>query len=324
MILKPFLGNNALVLILLIPVMLLFHVLNQWFHFHIPFETLNLGLLGKTNPIDAWVSQLFAGLFVFGNAIFLNTIFNKYDFFERNTYAPALFYVLFMSFSHSFYYWDVLLVIHTFFFLQLWFFFELENGEMNNRQFFNAGAIFGLSAVLLPALVLVFPLTLLAMRMLKVYSIREFLLYVIGISLLLFNGLMWWWFSGHSINLNVIRVVERINYHQAIIVATGSVLILMLLLSWIGVQLRLQKSSIRFKKMIRSISWLTVAFLGFGSVEYIIYQQAEWFNLIFVPAGFLFTFAFIHKTWKGVASIFFYLTFLMAVIKFFLRPEWFQ
>ncbi len=324
MILKPFLGNNPLVLFLLLPVIALFVVLNQWFHFHLPFESVQLGLLGKFPQPAAWMGQSSAAIFVFGNAILLNTLFNKYDFLERNTYAPALFYVLFMSFSHSFYYWDSLLLVHTFILVQLLFYFEIDNGENNQRQFFNAGIIYGATVVLLPSIIVTLPFTLLAIRMLKVYSFREFLLYILGAMLIVFNGLMMWWFSGHSINLKLIRFIERVNYQQVIIIATGSILILMLLLSWIGVQLRLQKSSIRFKKMIRTISWLTFAFLGFGSLEYIIYQQVEWFNLIFVPAGFLFTFAFIHKSWKGVANIFFHLTFLMAVIKFFLKAEWFQ
>ena len=53
-------------------------------------------------------------------------------------------------------------------------------------------------------------------------------------------------------------------------------------------------------------------------------KHLEWFNLVFVPVGFLFTFAFIHKFWKQVATVFFYLTFLMAVIKFFIHAGWFN
>jgi len=324
MFLRPFLSNQPLTLVLLLPVMALFIGLNLSFHYHLPNETISLGLLGKLEAFPIWLSVALSAVFIFSNAIFLNFLFNKHDFLEKNSYAPSLFYVVFMTFSQSFYNFDALLVIHFLLLCVFRLLFLLENGERNGTHIYNIALLFGIIIVLLPQTVALIPFLWLTVRMNKVISIKEFILLLLGTSLIVFNGLMFWWFSGHPIGIRILRDTNHVKYEQMVLIASGSVLLIYLLLSSIGVRIRLQKSSIRFKKISRSLLVMVIATLTFGAAELIFYQQVEWFNLVFIPVGFLFTFAFISSFWKQVASGFFYLTFLLAVIKFFIHAGWFN
>lgn len=324
MILRPFLSNRPLVLTLLLPVVVLFICLNIFYHYHVPVPFIDLGLLGKINALPVFWSELLAAVFILGNAIFLNYLFNKHDFLERNNYAPSLFYVVFMSFSQSFYFFDALLIIHLLMLFVFRLLFILENGERNGSHIFNVGLLFGCIVVLIPQSAILFPFLLIAVRMNRVLSFRDIILFILGTVLIVFNGLMFWWFSGHTIGIRILRAANYVKYEQVVLIASGSVLLIYLLLSSIGVRYRLQKSSIRFKKISRSILIVLLGTLLLGAGELIFYQQVEWFNLIFIPVGFLFTFAFINNFWKQVASGFFYLTFLLAVIKFFIHAGWFN
>ncbi|MNV17526.1 hypothetical protein D3C71_1083180 [compost metagenome] len=93
---------------------------------------------------------------------------------------------------------------------------------------------------------------------------------------------------------------------------------ILFMLSIIGIQIRVRVSNIRFKKLNRALIWVLVGTFFLGAAEIIIYQQSEWISLLFIPLSFFFTFAFIHRIWQRVAGIFFYLTLLIAVAKFFL------
>ena len=324
MILRPFLSNQPLALGLLLPVAAVFVVLNSVFHYHTPFEWLDLGLLGKVKAFPAEISTTLSVTIVLANAVFLNFLFNRHDFLERNNYTPSLFYVVFMSFSHSFYYFDALLLVHTCWLLAFRLLFDLENGQSNRAQVFNIGCFVGLGMVLFPPSAGLVIFLWLSVRMMKSLTFTEFLLLVLGTVLIAFNGLMYWWFEGHKIGSNLLRLNTLVKYEQMILIAMGSVMFLLLALSMIGVRVRVQKSSIRFKKINRSMLWMVLGTLGLGVAELIFYQQVEWFSLMFVPLGFLFTFAFIHTFWKQVSTVFFYLTFLLAVIKFFIHAGWFN
>lgn len=319
MILRPFLSNQPFVLLLLIPVIALFHVLNAFFHFHTTYSALDLGLFGKINLFNDWWTGIPAAFIVGLNAVQLNALFNRHEFLDRNNYGPALFYVVLMSFSVSFYQFDALLIVHTCWLQVVRILFHMHPNQDNRKQAFNASIFAGLSAAFFPPSAGLFVFLWLAIWALKSFSLREWIVLLIGFLLPVFNGLIFWWFSGHTIGLNVLRNTNSPVHYQAIIYYISSAAVLTLfLLSLIGIRVRLLKSSIRFKKMNRALIWILIGAVLFGAADLIFYQQLDWFNVLFIPLSFFFTFAFIHKFWQIVATWFFYLTFLVAVVKFFL------
>lgn len=318
MILRPFLNNNVLVLILLAPIIVGFHILNSYFSYHVLIEKVDLGLWGRLDIFNNPVSPYLAGIVVALNAFQLNFLFNKHEFLEKNNYGPALFYVILMSFSHSFYQMDAVLIAHFFLLQALRLLFRLRANEANPRFGFDGAFFIGLASTFLPPLSGLIVIYWFAAWALQPYSLRQWIIMLFGFLIPIANGLTYWWFSGHLISLSILKHATKFNYQDIVYYATAAALVILFLLSIIGIRIRSRISSIRFKKLNRALLWFLVGTLLLGVAEMIFYQQAEWISLMFIPLSFFFTFAFIHKIWQKVATIFFYLTLIIAVFKFFL------
>jgi hypothetical protein len=318
MILRPFLNNRPLVLLLLIPIIIGFQFLNTQFHFHALINVVDLGLWGKTAFLSSWWTSIGASLIVMANAIQLNFLFNKHEFLDKNNYGPSLFYVVLMSFSHSFYQVDAVLICHLLLLQSLRLLFQLKTNETNLTSSFNSAFFIGLSASFLPpSAALIIPFWFSAWA-LHPFSFRQWLLMFIGFVIPIINGLAYWWISGHTISTRILRHSSLIKYEEVFFYGTTATIVILFLLSIIGTQIRVRVSNIRFKKLNRALIWILVGTLLLGVAEMIIYQQSEWISMLFIPLSFFFTFAFIHRIWQRVASIFFYLTLIIAVAKFFL------
>lgn len=318
MILRPFLSNQPLSLVLLIPVITGFHLLNFFFPYHTTLPIIDLGLWGKATHVDEWWISIPTALMVALNAFQITRLFNKHEFLERYNYGPSLFYVVLMSFSHSFYQLDGLLFVHVFLLQAIRILFNTRPNEDHRKEAFNSFFFIGLAATFLTPSAGLVVFFWFAFWALKSFVFREWIMMLIGFAFPVFNALMYWWFSGHQIGFNVLRHAAFIKNETLVYYATSAAVLILFVLSIIGVQVRLQKSSIRFKKLNRSLVWILIGTSLLGISDLIIYQQVEWFNTIFIPLSFFFTFAFIHKFWKIVATWFFYATLLVAVVKFFL------
>lgn len=318
MILRPFLSNQPFVLFLLLPILAGFFLLNLFFPYHVLFETINLGFWGKTDLLSAWWIPLVSMTIVGLNALQINNLFNRHEFLERNNYGPSLFYVVLMSFSHSFYQPDGLLLVHVCWLQVIRILFQIRAGEDNRKQIVNAAFFVGLAATFHAASAGLLIIFWFAVWALKSFQFREWSLSIIGFSVPLANALMYWWFSGHNINFRILRDTTLIQHEEIVYYTSSGIVLVLFLLSIIGIQIRVQKSSIRYKKLNRALMWVLVGGVLLGVADLLFYQQLEWFNFMFISLSFFFTFAFIHKFWQQVATIFFYATIALAVVKFFL------
>lgn len=321
MILKPFLSNQPYVLLLLLPILAGFCLLNLFFPYHELVQQVDLGLWGKTDWLSApWISAVSATI-VGLNALQLNRLFNQHEFLERYNYGPTLFYVTLMSFSHSFYQPDGLLMVHVCWLQVLRLMFQLRTGEDNRKQVVNAAFYVGLAATFLPSASGLLLFFWFAVWALKSFHFREWILSCVAFAVPVTNALVYWWFSGHRIDSTLLKY-GMIVQHEAVVyyTTTGTILILFLL-SLIGMRIRGLKSSIRYKKLSRALLWVLIGGLLLGTADLLFFKQIEWFNIVFISLSFFFTFAFLHKFWQTVATFFFYATFILAVVKFFLSAE---
>lgn len=318
MILRPFLSNRPMVLLLLLPLVVGFQFLNAHFHFHTVMDVVDLGLWGKTTYLSYWWTSILASVVVLANAVQLNFLFNQHEFLDKNNYGPSLFYVVLMSFSHSFYQVDAVLISHIFLLQSLRLLFRLKGNETNLQASFNSAFFIGMSATFLPPSAgLIIPFWFSAWA-LHPFSFRQWILMIIAFLIPIGNGLAYWWISGHTISTRILKHSPLIQYEEIFFYGTSATIVILFLLSIIGIQIRVRVSNIRFKKLNRALVWILIGTLLLGVAEIVFYQQSEWISLLFVPLSFFFTFAFIHRIWQRVASIFFYLTLLIAVAKFFL------
>ncbi len=317
-VVKLFLSNRSIVQFLLPLVVVVYIVLNYKTNYYSFSDISNFGFWGNQTINNPITSQILASLIIIGNAIGINAIFNWNQFLERNSFMPSLLYVVLLSFYHSFYQIDGLIISHIFLILCLYQLYFLRQNEDGRKRVFNAAFFGGMAATFHPPLIGLLPFLFIMMWSIRPFVMREIILCVIGFSVPLFYSGFYLIYTGTTIDFKLLKTSTNYERQQFDFLVTFGIFILSLLLSLVSIQAHIQKSSIRLKKMAR-ILWLFV-FVGLiiGIIDYIIFNQIQRFSLIMIPFSFFLTFSFSHKTLSVVAVGLFYVTFLYSLLKFFL------
>jgi hypothetical protein len=252
------------------------------------------------------------------NALLLNYLFNINTFYERNSYVVSLLYVVLMSFYHSFYQVDGVIVAHLFLILALFQLFELENNLDGRRISFNTGIFIGIAASFHPPLIFTFPLAWFMITRIRPFVFREMILTTIGFITPLLYGFIYVFWSKNQINWNFIETTINYSQEQLIFLISMGLFAVSALLSLWGIRIKNSKSSIRFRKITAILFLFLFIGIGLGTVEISFLKQYEWFSFGMIALVLFLPFSFFYKTTHVFATILFYTTFLFSIAKFFL------
>lgn len=229
----------------------------------------------------------------------------------------SLLYVILMSFYHSFYSLDGLLIAHTGIIILLYQFFKFRQNEDGRRFAFNGGFYAGIAASFHPPMIALIPFVLIMMWNVRPFVFRETLLVIVGFATPLVYALVFYWYNGHTIELKLLEQTTNYFKKQTDFLVTAVLFTLLFLLSLVSIRGKMQKSSIRLKKLVRMLWWLVGVGVLFGVADFIFFRQIERFSFLMIPLSFFLTFSFSNKTFGIVASILFYLTLVYSFINFF-------
>lgn len=314
---RLFLGNRAGVLLLLPFIIGGYFALNNLTGYYLQEKTINLGLWGESIIVYPLFSAIAASLIVFINAVVINWIYNSNEFLERNSYLSSLLYVVLMSFYHSFYSVDGLLLAHTFLILTMAQFFNLSQHEDGRKNIFNGMFFAGVAATFHPPLIALFPFLCIMFWVLRPFIFREFFLGVIGFVVPLLYSMVYLWYSDHEIEMQLLEQVTNYKNKQTDFLVTALLFTLLSILSVFSIRSRMQKSSIRLKKLTSIIWWYLFIALVMGIADFIMFRQIERFSFMMIALSVFLTFSFINKTFSIIATTLFYLTLGYSFAKFF-------
>lgn len=317
-VVRLFIGNRAGVLLLLPLIIAVYFMLNYQSGYYFQETTNNLGFWGEAVVIYPIFAGISASVLVFLNAISINWIYNSNEFLERNSYMSSLLYIILMSFYHSFYSLDGLLLAHTFLILMMSRFFELSQQEDGKKQVFNGMFFAGIAATFHPPLIALFPFLCIMVWVVRPFVLREFLLAIMGFSVPLLYAIVYLWYSGHQIVLKLLDQVTNYTNKQTDFLVTAVLFTLLFILSIVSIRARMQKSTIRLKKLTTILWWFLFIALVLGCVDFIFFRQIERFSFVMLPLSVFLTFSFTNKTYAIIATILFYLTMTYSIAKFFL------
>jgi len=318
-VVKIFLSNRSIVQFLLPFVVVMYVVLNVFKNYYNYSDIAYFGFWGNNIKISVLYTQIIASCIVLINAIGINAIFNWNQFLERNSFMPSLLYVVLMSFYHSFYELDGLLIAHSFLILSINQLFFLRQNEDGRKSVFNAAFFAGLASTFYPSIIGFLPVTLFMIWCIRPFILRETILCIIGFIIPILYGGFYLIYTGSSVSMDLIKVTT--NYDQQLFdfLVTFGIFVFSLLLSVVSIRAYIQKSSLRLKKMSR-ILWLFIfVSLVIGIFDYLAFdKQIQRFSLVMIPFSFFLTFSFFHKTLSSVANGLFYITFIYSILKFFM------
>ena len=314
---KLFLGNRAGVLILLPLLLTIYFLLNAKTEYYSYDAYSNLGLWGNavyiSKEFNAYIAVILIGL----NALFINWIYNKNEFLERNTYISALLYITLMSFYHSFYSLDGILLAHTGLIAMLYQFFQLRQNEDGRRHVFNGAFFAGVAASFHPPIIVLFPLYLLMIYVLRPVNFRETFLAIVGFGIPLLYSSLYLLYAEHNINLQILEQATNYNKKQVDFLITSVLFTLLFILGLISLQLKLKKSSSRLKKLIQMLWLMVLIGILFGFFDFFRFGQVERFSFLVIPLSFYLSYAFVNKTYHYISLGLFYATFIYSMINFF-------
>lgn len=230
----------------------------------------------------------------------------------------SLLYVILMSFYHSFYSLDGLLIAHTCIIAMLFQFFKLRQNEDGKRHVFNGAFYAGLAASFHPPMIALIPFVLIMIWNIRPFVFRETIIALMGFGVPLLYGGVYLWYSGHGIELRILEQATNYLQKQTDFLVMAVLFTLLFLLSLVSIRGKMQKSSIRLKKLVRILWWLVAIGVLFGLADFIFFNQIERFSFLMIPLSFFLTFSFSNKTFGVMASVLFYMTFLYSLINFFL------
>ena len=314
---KLFLSNRSIVQFLLPLLVVVYIVFNHYSNYYHYFEFSNFGFWGKNVGINPVIAQILASLVVLGNAVVINAVFNWNQFLERNSFMPSLLYVVLMSFYHSFYEIDGLLLSHSFLIISLYQLYFLRQNEDGRKYVFNAAFFAGVASTFHPPLIGYLPFYFLMIWSIRPFIIREIILCLVGFIIPLLYASFFLTYTGTSIDMSLFKVSTNFQRQQFDFLVTSAIFLLSLILSFVSIQSHIKKSSIRLKKLTRILWWFVISGIIIGLIDFFFYNQIQRFSLIMIPFAFFLTFSFFHKTLSAVAIGLFYITLSYSFLKFF-------
>jgi hypothetical protein len=316
--LKWFIGNRPIALLLLPVIIGTYVVSNLWSNYYEYSKFTNLGVWGDKFVFQNWVTLILGPSLVLVNAIFLTNLFNKNSFIDRNTYITSLVYVAYFSFYHSFYQLDGLTISHTLLILTLFEIFKLHSHTDGKKSGFNAGFFAGLAMTFHPALLVFLPFLLFMVLVIRPFFLREIILLLIGFLVPLIYAYAYSWFNDHEINMRLIAFSTNNDKHRIDFFVSAILFVFTVLLSLLALNKQSQKTSIRAKKLMRILLIFSICCIFLGSLDFIFFGQIERFSIIFIPLSFFLTFGLQNKSYQWLNSALLYLILAYGIGKLFL------
>lgn len=308
-------------MLFLIPLFVVSYLfLNNYQDYYLATDTIDLGFWGYislSNLIGSYIPWV-SGFLVLINAYLLNFFFNSNDFYEKNSYIISLLYVILLSYFRSFYFLDGLLISHTFLILALIQLFQLDYSQDGKKNTFNAGFFVGIAATFHPSLVLALPFVWFMITRIRPFVFRETFLCTLGLVVPLLYAFSFNFIYKNVINFNFIEATVNYESKEIIFLSALGLFVFLVLTSMVGIRNKAQKSSIRFRKHTNMLYLFLLFGIALGAIDYIFFQQYEWFCFIVIPISLFLPFSYLNVRFKFGTYFLFYITFFFSVIKFFI------
>jgi len=303
--------------LLILPLLLAIYVgLNYYTPFHLPESEAHFGFWGDFLPQSSLFSQILAPVLIFAEAILLNSLFNRNDFLDRNTFTPALLYVTFLSTFHSFYFLDGFAVAQFCLIMAVHQLFQLYQNEDGRRQTFNIGFWLGVGCTFHPVLAFLIVVAFWMVWVIRPFVMRESVLLVIGFLLpLVYGGFYSSWAGIKIQNEQISAAATELKIEDVVVV--GALTFLIILLSIGTISRKFQQSSIRLKKLFRILLILTIFTLFLTVFEYFFFRKKEALAMAFIPLMFVLPYGFGFKKLRDVTTTVYYVLLVFTLGRFF-------
>jgi hypothetical protein len=295
---------------------LIFNLLNLVTGAYSISPSIDFGLLG-TIDIAPGYSVLFSSFLILLNGFNITRIFNENDFFDKNIYSSGFLYLVLMSFYHSFYHLNTLLIVQSLLIIVVREVLLIQQQDGDQKHVFNGAFLLGLSACIHPPSLLYLFVFLVSIWSLKSFLMKDFLLILVGSFLPFMYVGSYYFLNDKVILIDLFSSPTKwkiVVFDMLFTLINCSFLFLMALVSFRSSAV---KSTLRLRKMMLPLVMFFIVGLGLGLYDFILFFQMDRLLLMLVTLPFFINYAFINRTYSLFAGILFIMALGYSFIKFF-------
>ncbi len=251
------------------------------------------------------------------NALLLNWIFNTYEFLDRNTYVPSLIYISLIAFFDSAQSLSGATLAQTFILLGLHNIYALNQQDDARKKAFNLGLFVGIAICLVPAYFPLAPLSFMQLWTFRPFRFKEFILLLFGMITPLFYAFYISLFSAEIKLTDVYIHVDQNIYRTILQYLPIAIIALSMLFAWSGIRSRLQKGTVRIRRIIRALQILLLLGIYYIVTDLMFSSNYSASVVIAIPITFGLSLASTHNKLSRFTLPFLYLVLMATMIKFF-------
>ena len=264
-----------------------------------------------------FLASSIAFILILAGAFLLNYISNKSEIFSKQTFLPALFYIVLMSINTKIQVVHPILFSNLFLLLALYVLLNAYRRDAAFANAFNAGALISLSTLFYFPNIIYFPLLGFALTILRTFNWREWLISFFGV-IVPFAFLLTYYFWNDQLIFFLQKIKSFVHFvpdfknvlaaYQSVPLIVGGIV---LLLSFFSIFNSLSSSSQKSKKSIFILSWFGVFSISsffMAPENHIIY-----FSALAIPFSMFLTGYFLNAK-KTKVSAFLLLLFIASIL----------
>ena len=140
-------------------------------HYSLPFMNDFFILINEHAVLSYSLSVIFISI----GAFLANSIFNKFEYFDKFIFLPSLIYALGMSSNKDLFYFNPIIISNLFVLLAFSQLLQVNRNEGSKMQVFNFGLLLGISSIFYITNIVIFPAVFLVLTGLTSFNIKEFI-----------------------------------------------------------------------------------------------------------------------------------------------------
>ncbi|MFM7666588.1 MAG: hypothetical protein ACKO7D_00185 [Bacteroidota bacterium] len=295
---------------------LIFNLLNLVTGAYSISPSIDFGLLGIIDIAPGY-SVLFSSFLILLNGFNITRIFNENDFFDKSIYSSGFLYLVLMSFYHSFYHLNTLLIVQSLMIIVVREVLLIQQQDGDQKHVFNGAFLLGLSACIHPPSLLYLFVFLVSIWSLKSFLMKDFILILVGSFLPFMYVGSYYFLNDKVILIDLFSSPTKwkiVVFDMLFTLINCSFLFLMALVSFRSSAV---KSTLRLRKMMLPLVMFFIVGLGLGLYDFILFFQMDRLLLMLVTLPFFINYAFINRTYSLFAGILFIMALGYSFIKFF-------
>lgn len=315
---KLFSSNQTFVLFLL-PIIPMGNLVLEYFYPTLiaseKFHT-NLWLIQPQGTFN-WLLGCLAVFFLSLNGMLVNSIFNRNEFYDKNTYLPSLIYVIIACLFPLSVLFNGEALAHTFLILMIAQLFRLKQNEDGRAASFFSAFFLGVAVTLNPIYMMMLPFLWMSIARIRPFILREYALTAFGISI----PMLYLFCANPEFHTRLLFFGAKLNFLQfnGFLLWIPYVVVLILLgISYKNIISRLPKSTIRYKRLLSVVIFVFLFTLITALATTYVYNTSYYLAPGAIVLALILPYAYLDSRAPLVVSALFYLIVVVNVLKFVL------